>query len=94
MRLFSIFTFLSFYLSFNAVAQIDAGEDIIKCDTSSVTLDVEFPNDLLIGVNYSVESIPILMDDLSSSTSLNGLSDDMFTGVIDIGFDFTFYCNT
>lgn len=94
MRLFSIFTFLFFYFSFNAKAQIDAGEDIIKCDTSSVTLNVEFPNDLLIGVDYSVESVPILMDDLSSSTSLLGLSDDLFSGIIDIGFDFTFYCNT
>ena len=33
------------------------------------------------------------MDPTNSGTNLNGLGDDIYSGVIDIGFDFCFYGN-
>ena len=33
------------------------------------------------------------MDPSNSGTNLNGLGDDIYSGVIDIGFDFCFYGN-
>ncbi len=74
-------------------AQIDAGIDVIICDIEDVDLSANYtPNS--IGTNdYSIESIPLNMDPSNSGTNLNGLGDDIFSGVIDIGFDFCFYGN-
>lgn len=81
-------------LSFYASAQIDAGDDVYKCDTSTVTLSAYIPDNLMIGSNYTIEDIPIDMDEVNSGTSLSNLSDDLYTQIIDIGFDFIFYCNS
>jgi len=34
------------------------------------------------------------MDEVNSGTSLSNLSDNLYTQIIDIGFDFIFYCNS
>ena len=74
-------------------AQIDAGTDVIICDIENVDLSANYtPNS--IGTNdYTIESIPLNMDPSNSGTNLNGLGDDIYSGVIDIGFDFCFYGN-
>ena len=87
-----IFTLILFFTD-DIHAQIDAGTDVIICDIENVDLSANYtPNS--IGTNdYTIESIPLNMDPLNSGTNLNGLGDDIYSGVIDIGFDFCFYGN-
>ena len=87
-----IFTLILFFTD-DIHAQIDAGTDVIICDIENVDLSANYtPNS--IGTNdYTIESIPLNMDPSNSGTNLNGLGDDIYSGVIDIGFDFCFYGN-
>ena len=86
------FTF-TFFITNYICAQIDAGTDVVICNIENVDLSANYtPNS--IGTNdYTIESIPLNMDPSNSGTNLNGLGDDIYSGVIDIGFDFCFYGN-
>ena len=87
-----ILTF-TFFITNYICAQIDAGTDVVICNIENVDLSANYtPNS--IGTNdYTIESIPLNMDPSNSGTNLNGLGDDIYSGVIDIGFDFCFYGN-
>ncbi|MGC6490194.1 MAG: gliding motility-associated C-terminal domain-containing protein [Flavobacteriales bacterium] len=86
-----ILYFICYYPSF---AQFTANEDVIKCDTTNTTLSVSMSDNIIQGGNYTIDDIPILLDDMVGLNTLNNLTDDVFSDVIDIGFDFDFYCNT
>ena len=85
------------YLLFQSIgftyAQLDAGADQIICNVESATLTASYTPISLSTSNYVFEEIPLNMDPTNSGTQISGLSDDTYTGVVDIGFDFCFYGN-
>ena len=90
MRIVSIL-FLSLYTSF-VLAQIDAGDDITICELGPVNLSADY-TPTSVGTNdYTIESIPINTDPYDGTTIPN-LTDDSFTDIINIGFNFCFYGN-
>ena len=92
MKYFSaIFFFLVLFHS--AISQVSVGNDIILCDTVGTTLVVEYPSNLVVDGSYSIESIPIQLDDVNSGTTLSSLSDDSYSGIVNIGFEFKFFCD-
>ena len=90
-----LFAFSTLFLlgTQNAFAQIDAGEDITICSPQNVNLSsVYVPNS--VGTNdYTLENIPLNMDPFANGSSIGNLTDDSFSGVVDIGFNFCFYSN-
>ncbi len=91
MKYFSAIFFILFFHS--AISQVSVGDDIILCDTLGATLVVEYPSNLVVDGSYTIESIPIQLDDVNSGTTLSSLSDDSYSGIVNIGFDFKFFCN-
>ncbi|MBL6872662.1 MAG: hypothetical protein ISR00_01775 [Flavobacteriales bacterium] len=74
MKYFSAIFFILFFHS--AISQVSVGDDIILCDTLGATLVVEYPSNLVVDGSYTIESIPIQLDDVNSGTTLSSLSDD------------------
>ena len=93
MRIYVLF--LTFLLAGveSVLAQINAGDDVTICNIQTVDLSADYtPNS--VGTNdYTLENIPINMDPQGTGTSIGNLTDDSFSGIIDIGFDFCFYSN-
>ena len=93
MRYLTLLLTLLFFCVNHAKAQIDAGTDVIICDIEDVDLSADYTPNSIGTSDYTIENIPIDMDPFNSGTNLNGLGDDIYSGVIDIGFDFCFYGN-
>jgi len=92
MKVIKIIAVIFIYIN-QAYAQIDAGDDIIICDIENVNLSADYTPNSIGTSDYSIENIPLNLDPFNSGTNLNALGDDIFSGVIDIGFDFCFYGN-
>ncbi len=77
----------------NLSAQVDAGQDVTICNIQTVDLSADYtPNS--VGTNdYTIESIPLNMDPTATGTGIATLTDDSYSGIIDVGFDFCFYGN-
>ena len=77
----------------NLSAQVDAGQDVTICNIQTVDLSADYtPNS--VGTNdYSIESIALNMDPSATGTGIATLTDDSYSGIIDVGFDFCFYGN-
>ena len=93
MRYLTLIITLVLIYSNQAKAQIDAGADVIICDLQDVDLSADYTPNSIGTSDYTIENIPLNMDPLNSGTNLNGLGDDVHSGVIDIGFNFCFYGN-
>ena len=87
MRIVSIL-FLSLYTSF-VLAQIDAGDDITICELGPVNLSADYTPSSVGTNDYTIESIPINTDPYDGTTIPN-LTDDSYTDIINIGFNFCF----
>ena len=94
MKKLSLCIILYFTCYYPSLAQFTANEDVFKCDTTNTTLSVSMSDNIFPGGNYTIDDIPIQLEDMGGLNTLNNLTDDMYSDVIDIGFDFDFYCNT
>ena len=94
MRYLTIILTLLFFWINNVCAQINAGSDITICNLQDVQLTADYTPNSIGTSDYTIESIQLNMDPTNSGTSLNGLGDDIYSDVVDIGFDFCFYGNT
>ena len=93
MRYLTFLLTIIFFCANHANAQIDAGADVIICNIENVDLSADYTPNSIGTSDYTIENIPIDMDPFNSGTNLNGLGDDIYSGIIDIGFDFCFYGN-
>ena len=90
MRRTLLFIYTISVVALSAKAQIDAGEDVTICGPQDVNLSADYTPNSVGTSDYTVESIPIDTDPYDGTT-IGGLTDDSFTGVVDIGFNFCFY---
>ena len=93
MRYLTFLFTIIFFCANHANAQIDAGADVVICNIENVDLSADYTPNSIGTSDYTIENIPIDMDPFNSGTNLNGLGDDIYSGIIDIGFDFCFYGN-
>ena len=88
-----IFVILINFLTSVLYAQLEADGDVLLCGNGTVVLTANYQPQSIGTSDYTLEEIPLNMDPQNTGTDLTGLTDDIFSGVIDIGFDFCFYGN-
>ena len=86
------YTLLLLTFSTFCFAQIDAGNDITICEIAPVDLSATYTPNSVGTSDYTLETIPVDTDPYDG-TNIPALTDDSYSGVIDIGFNFCFYGN-
>ena len=86
------FSLILLFTALNAFSQIDAGTDITICEIEPVNLSAIYTPNSVGTSDYTIESIPFNADPYEG-TNIPALTDDSYSGVVDIGFNFCFYGN-
>lgn len=85
-------TLLFILSAYYCFAQIDAGSDITICEIVPVDLSATYTPNSVGTSDYTIETIPINCDPYEG-TNIPALTDDSYSGVVDIGFNFCYYGN-